>query len=132
MVLCCLAAGGCVPPGTQDSEPSTSFPPPPRAAYVDVQGRYPVQANLILTWPGCRWPNTLAMTRGQNGDFVVTVTTQQAQDGQCPGHGQSWDQVIPLDVAGLAAGAHEVEVNGLATTFELPVAIPPAADATVF
>lgn len=137
LLAVCVAMVGCAPGDpprelpTRDkiaASPPKPKPPPkpprPRDVYVDVQGRYPLQANLMITWGGCRAVADFSLQRRRDGRFILAVPTRP--DPKCPGRGQPWEQIIPLDLTGLAAGVYEVEVNGLVTTFELPVDVPAA------
>jgi len=101
-----------------------SFEPRPKALYVDVQGFFPLQANLMITWPGCRAAEDFTLLAQTERRFTLEIPTRQMRPPNCPGQGTPWEQIIALDLNGLRAGMYEVNVNGVLTTFELPVDMP--------
>ena len=60
------------------------------------------------------------ITEEQDGDtFRVTITTARPEGAVCAQVLTPFEENIPLDVYGLAAGTYTVEVNGVTSTFTL-------------
>lgn len=139
-VLGCTQPPSTEPAGNPDqpvsSDQPTSTPEPPAGtgsveiglAVVDsidilMMESMPVQVTVVARGnlpDGCTSIGEAATQREGNA-FVVTLTTTRPQDAICTEALVPYEQPIPLDVAGLPAGAYTVTVNGAGGTFELAV-----------
>lgn len=94
---------------------------------------FPVQVNAVARGnlpDGCTGIDQVLQER--SGDtFLVTITTLRAADAVCTQALVPFEQIIALDVYGLAAGVYTVTVNGVSETFDLVVdnALPPEGSA---
>jgi hypothetical protein len=84
---------------------------------------FPVQVNVIVSG---NLPNGCATLdeprpRREGNTFVINLVATQLPDEVCTQALVPFDQVIPLDVAGLPAGTYTVSVNGTTGTFTLDV-----------
>jgi len=62
------------------------------------------------------------ITEEQDGDtFRVTITTARPEGEVCAQVLTPFEENIPLDVYGLAAGTYTVDVNGVSGTFTLDI-----------
>lgn len=62
----------------------------------------------------------------QANTFLITITTERSANLACAEMVVSFEEVIPLDVLGLPARTHTVDVNGVRDSFELTVDnVPP-------
>jgi inhibitor of cysteine peptidase len=84
---------------------------------------FPVQVNVVARGnlpDGC---TTIDQTeeKREGNTFLVTITTVRPPDRACTEALVPFEEVISLDVAGLAAGTYTVDVNRVRDTFELAV-----------
>jgi hypothetical protein len=82
---------------------------------------------------GCVTIERISQTRSGN-TFVATIITNRQPDAGCIAQLQSFQQVLPLDVAGLPPGGYTVTVSGansVSTTFQLSAESPTPAPATL-
>ncbi len=87
-----------------------------------IMESFPVQVNVIVhgEFPdSCTEIDTI-ITRLEGDTFFITVTTSRPYD-KCALVITPFEEVIPLEVAGLKAGIYTVNVNGVMGTFELQV-----------
>ena len=84
---------------------------------------FPVQVNVRAMGylpDSCTTIGDISQSR--DGDtFMVMITTSRPADAVCAQVLVSFEEVIPLDVAGLPAGTYTVDVNGVTDTFTLTV-----------
>ncbi len=140
-LLVLLLMAGCGLLGqTEEPEPTpaaTNTPPPteevseePVAVEVSIENleilileSFPVQVNVIVSGNlpnGCATLNE-PRPRREGNTFVINLAASQLPDEICTQALVPFDQVIPLDVAGLPAGSYTVSVNGTTDTFTLDV-----------
>ncbi|WP_455367209.1 hypothetical protein [[Eubacterium] cellulosolvens] len=83
---------------------------------------FPVQVNVIARG-NLPDPCTeiYVMTGREANTFFITIATSRPADAVCVQVVTPFEEIIPLDVAGLKAGIYTVEVNGVNGTFELQV-----------
>lgn len=84
---------------------------------------FPVQIHVVVTGylpDGCTTLDQVSTEQNGN-EFVVTITTQRPADMMCTQALVPYEEVVPLDVAGLPAGQYTVTVNGVSASFELAV-----------
>ena len=84
---------------------------------------FPVQVNVVARGnlpDGCTTIDRLERDRDESV-FVITITTVRPAERMCTEALVPFEEVISLDVAGLKAGTHTVDVNGVRDTFELTV-----------
>ena len=82
---------------------------------------FPVQVHVAVTGylpDGCTTLDQVSTEQNGN-EFVVTITTQRPADAICTEAIVPYEEVVPLDVAGLPAGQYTVTVNGVSAGFEL-------------
>lgn len=134
-----LLVAGCGLLGeTEEPTPAaTNTPPPttvadqePQETQVSVESleillleSFPVQVNVIVSGNlpnGCSTLNE-PRPRREGNTFVINLVATQLPDEVCTQALVPFDQVIPLDVAGLPAGTYTVSVNGTTDTFTLEV-----------
>jgi inhibitor of cysteine peptidase len=82
---------------------------------------FPVPVNLVARG---YLPNDCTMidqiTEEQSGNILtIKITTARQTDKVCRETSQVFEEVIPLDVAGLSAGVYAVKVNNKIGVFEL-------------
>ena len=82
---------------------------------------FPVPVNLVARG---YLPNDCTMidqiTEEQSGNtLTIKITTVRQTDKVCRETSQAFEEVIPLDVAGLSAGVYTVKVNNKSGIFEL-------------
>jgi hypothetical protein len=58
-------------------------------------------------------------TRQEDDTFIITIPTTRDPDAICDQSATTFEETIPLDVVGLAAGTYTVEANGVTATFTL-------------
>jgi inhibitor of cysteine peptidase len=102
----------------------------PRAGRAQVQSidilileSFPVQVHVVAKGnhpDSCTATDQLLQEREGN-TFRLTLTTTRPEDKMCPQEPVPFEQVIPLDVYGLAAGTYTVDVNGVTGTFTLDI-----------
>ncbi|GIK41510.1 MAG: hypothetical protein BroJett011_53430 [Chloroflexota bacterium] len=81
---------------------------------------------------GCVTIERISQTRSGN-TFVATIITNRQPDAGCIAQLQPFQQILPLDVAGLPPGGYTVTVSGansVSTTFQLSGESPPLAPVT--
>lgn len=84
---------------------------------------FPVQVNVVVKGnlpDGCTSIGDITTER-QGNQFVVDVETVRQTGVPCTEALVSFEQTIPLDVAGLPAGVYTVSANGVQGQFELAV-----------
>lgn len=143
LVLACAAPPAVVPGEEPASQPASGSESPAAPVEEPAEGSgaiqtgeavvesvdalilesFPVQVNVVAVGylpDGC---TTIGeVTSQQNGnEFKVTITTERPADAMCTEAIVPYEEVIPLDVAGLPAGQYTVTVNGVSTTFELAI-----------
>jgi hypothetical protein len=97
---------------------------------------FPVQVNAVIKGKlpdGCVKIERISRERS-GSTFLATIITTRQPDAGCIAQLQPFEQVVPLDVSGLAPGAYTVTVGGantVSTTFQLSGDSPPAATATL-
>ena len=84
---------------------------------------FPIQVNVLARG---NLPDSCTeiseITKERDGDtFRVAITTSRPADRMCAAMLVPFEEVIPLDVVGLPAGVHTVNVNGVSDTFEFTV-----------
>jgi len=89
---------------------------------IFIMESFPVQVTVIA-WG--EFPNSCTKidtvtTRLEGDTFFITVTTSRPYD-KCALVITPFEEVIPLEAAGLKAGIYTVNVNGVISTFELKV-----------
>ncbi len=85
---------------------------------------FPIQVNVIVKGSLIDNCTTIdQITEAQNGDnFIIKITTVRKFNNKvCSNITKSFEEVIPLSVAGLLAGIYTVKVNTITTNFELGV-----------
>lgn len=91
---------------------------------------FPVQVHVVAKGylaDGCTEIGTI--TSEQKDDlFLISITTVRPADKMCTEAIVPFEEVIPLDVYGLAAGTYTVDVNGVKGSFELQVDNVPAKE----
>ena len=89
---------------------------------VRILESFPVQVQAVVTGylrDGCTTITGVeAVSEGTT--FRIRMSTERPADAMCTMALVPFDQVVPLDVAGLPAGAYQVAINDLAVDFELP------------
>lgn len=131
VMLCLALLAACGPAG----EPTATTPPsggdePPvlGTAQVDsieivILESFPVQIHVLAKG---HLPDSCTtidqVTEEQDGDtFRVTITTARPEGEMCAQVLTPFEENIPLDVYGLAAGTYTVDVNGVTDTFTLDI-----------
>jgi hypothetical protein len=94
---------------------------PVEAVEIVVRESFPVQVSAIVRG---YLPDTCTeisqVGYEQTGDtFKIEVATVRPKDMACADVIKSYEEVVALDVAGLAAGVYTVDANGVTATFEL-------------
>jgi hypothetical protein len=137
LVLLLLAGCGLLGQTEEPTPAATNTPPPteevsnePLTVEVSVESldilileSFPVQVNVIVSGNlpnGCATLNE-PRPRREGNTFVINLSASQLPDEVCTQALVPFDQVIPLDVAGLPAGTYTVSVNGTTDTFTLDV-----------
>lgn len=96
---------------------------PVEAVDVVIQESFPVQVSAVVRGylpDACTEISRVAAD--QVGEtFNITVATARPKDTACAEVIQSFEETVPLDVLGLAAGVYTVDANGVTATFELQV-----------
>jgi inhibitor of cysteine peptidase len=135
--LLLLVAGCSLLGQTEEPTPTATNPPPttevdqePETTQVTVESleillleSFPVQVNAIVSGnlpDGCSTLNE-PRPRREGNTFVINLVASRLPDEVCTQALVPFDQVIPLDVAGLPAGTYTVSVNGTTDTFTLDV-----------
>ncbi len=85
----------------------------PGTAAVIARGDLPDGCTSIV--------DALMMIHEEAGLFEVTLGTYRDPEAMCTEALVPFEEVIELPILGLPAGTYTVEVNGVATTFELAV-----------
>lgn len=88
-----------------------------------IMESFPVQVNAIVSGnlpDGCTTIGGVTQAREANR-FTVTLTTLRDANAACTEALVPYQEIISLDVAGLAAGNYVVDVNGMTQTFTLSV-----------
>ena len=91
---------------------------------ISILESLPVQVNAVIKG---KLPDACVKIERINQQlvgttFMVTVITHRQPDAVCIAQLQSFEQVLPLEVAGLPNGAYSVTVSGtnsVSSTFEL-------------
>jgi inhibitor of cysteine peptidase len=81
----------------------------------------PVQVQVVATGylaDACTKMGEITQSRDGN-TFNITIPTTRPADAACAEVITPFEEIIPLDVAGLTAGTYTVNVNGVTDTFEL-------------
>ncbi len=93
--------------------------------YVMIMESLPATAAVIARGhlaDGCTSiVDRLMMVDEEAGLFQVTLGTSRDSEAMCTMALAPFEEVIELPILGLPAGSYTVEVNGVATTFELAV-----------
>ncbi len=126
--LALLAACGPAGEPTATTPPSGGDEPPvPGTAQVGsieilILESFPVQIHVLAKGQLPDSCTTLdQITQEQDGDtFRVTITTARPEE-VCAQVLTPFEETIPLDVYGLAAGTYTVDVNGVTGTFTLDI-----------
>jgi inhibitor of cysteine peptidase len=82
---------------------------------------FPVQIHVVARGylpNGCTKIDEILEERSGN-NFQVTITTFRSTETACTEALEPFEEVIALDVVGLAAGTYQVDVNGATGSFEL-------------
>ncbi len=95
---------------------------------------FPVQINVRVRGVfanDCTEINKI-ITQQEDDHFTVAVTTVQQPGAACPAGEMAFEEMIPLPVEGLDAGAYTVDVNGIQGSFSLAVdnRLPDEAEGT--
>ena len=130
MLFLALLAG-CGPGGEPTATPLPSSGderPVPGTAQVDsveilILESFPVQIHVLAKG---HLPDSCTtidqITEEQDGaTFRVTITTARPEGEMCAQVLTPFEETIPLDVYGLAAGTYTVDVNGVTGTFTLDI-----------
>lgn len=92
---------------------------------------FPVQVNVVTRGElpdGCTQLDEIVQQRSDN-TFRIIITTLRDPAQVCTEALVPFEETIPLDVAGLKAGAYSVLVNGISGSFTLDVDNAPAEEA---
>lgn len=140
----CTIPGAVIDPNptTESDEPVSSDTPVPTADNATepsgslIQGvaavesveilileSFPVQVHAVARGnlaDSCTTIDDVVQTRNGN-IFEVTITTVRPTNALCPEVLIPFEEVIPLEVAGLPAGTYTVDVNGVMESFTLDV-----------
>lgn len=109
----------------QDSAASQVRQPEPpsyvKAIEVFLLESFPAQANVLVT---VDLPTNCSVIEGvteelTNNTFKLELQISEQRKANCLTQPQSFEQIIPLDLANLTAGIYTVEVNGKSQEFEL-------------
>ena len=134
-VLALLAAcnqGGTETVATPTADPAPTAPvsnEPSRGqamvSTIDVQilESFPVQVNVVARGDlpdGCTQIDEV-ISQQTDTVFRVAITTVRQPAAMCTQALVPFEEVVPLDVDGLAAGTYEVSVNGVTDSFTLDV-----------
>ena len=82
---------------------------------------FPVQVNVVASGylpDPCTQVDEIQKRR-QDNTFFITIRSSKPHDAVCTQAVNNFEQVIPLEVAGLKQGTYTVIVNGQTTTFTL-------------
>ncbi len=127
-------AGTPPPPMTLTATPlptvtplPTATPVPGGTAYIDslevrILESYPVQVHAVIRGKladACSRIDEVRQSR-QNSTFHLNLVVSRPPDQMCAQVLTPFEQVVPLDVRGLAPGNYEVRVQTVATAFVLP------------
>jgi len=88
---------------------------------IAILESFPVQIQVLVTGTlpdGCTRIGPID-TRREGTVFDVTIHTVRPADAMCTQVISEFEEVVPLDVYGLAAGTYTVNVNGVTDTFTL-------------
>ena len=97
---------------------------------------FPVQVQAVVSGylpDGC---TTITSVEALNAGttFRIRMTTERPADAMCTMAVMKFEEVVPLETAGLPAGTYDVRVNDLMATFELAgdggAALPPVGEQT--
>ncbi len=84
---------------------------------------YPQQVNVVakgqLTDSCTKIDDIIETQRGNT--LMLSITTSRQKNKVCKPVNQAFEEVIPINVAGLRAGIYKVKVNNLSGFFELDV-----------
>lgn len=127
----CSALEVPVPPPTAIITPTNSVAPPSPItglATVDsveirILESFPAQAQAVARGSlpdSCTQIGQITQAR-EGPTFDVTITTTRPADAICAQVLALFEEVVPLDAAGLGSGVYTVLVNGVSASFELPV-----------
>jgi inhibitor of cysteine peptidase len=112
------------PTGRERDTPQVVTPEPPsyvKAIEVFLLESFPVQANVLVTVAlpnSCKVVDGVTEERNDN-TFKLELHISEQTKANCLPQSQSFEQIIPLDLANLTAGIYTVEVNGQSQEFEL-------------
>lgn len=88
---------------------------------IAILESFPVQIHVLATGilpDGCTHVGPIDIAR-EGTAFDVTIHTVRPADAMCTQVVSEFEEVVPLDVYGLAAGAYTVNVNGVTDSFTL-------------
>jgi inhibitor of cysteine peptidase len=88
---------------------------------IAILESFPVQVQAVVKGnlpDGCTQIKE-ATTTFADDTFHVNLTTERSADAVCTQALVPFEEIIPLDVAGLLKGDYTVDVNGVTETFEL-------------
>ncbi len=94
-----------------------------RSIDIQILESFPVQVNVVARGDlpdGCTQIDEVINQRTDDV-FRVALTTLRQPSAVCTQALVPFEEVVPLDVGGLAAGTYEVLVNGVSDTFTLDV-----------
>ena len=119
-----LGADGNEPPGDVDNPVGHGLAPVEEVSVIIMES-LPATAAVIARGhlpDGCTSIVDILMTIDEEaGLFNVTLGTYRDPEAMCTEALVPFEEVIELPILGLPAGTYTVEVNGMATTFELAV-----------
>ena len=130
--LVALLAVACAPATAVASTPEpilTEEPSVPTTLIVDaieiqILESFPVQVQVVVRGqlPDAGCTSIASIDQSIDGDlFTVTLTTTTDPLALCAYMLTPFEQVVPLDVAGLVSGTYRVNVHGQEATFDLQV-----------
>jgi len=143
LVFLTLATFGCIGVESTRTLPPVVTQPPAAPPTLPAGGEatvesieililesFPVQVHVVARgyFPdGCTSVDQI-IHRREGNTFVVTITTARPAGVACTDAIVPFEEIISLDVYGLAAGAYTVTVNGVSGTFDLAVDNVPQAE----
>jgi hypothetical protein len=122
LALATLVLSGCAP--TARAAPAENRPIEIAAVNLEVGVGSPIPVEVVAagTWPDlcAQLAEVRQAIRGTEIDVTLLATPAQAD---CPPDflGLPLRLALPLNVVELPAGAYTVTINGVSTTFDLPV-----------
>jgi hypothetical protein len=134
LALSLMACSGVCPQRTPSDKPPSTGKSPERVSptfiyrtagvdSIDIQmsDSTPAQANVVVKGylsDSCTKIDRIDQRR-EGDDFHITITTKRPADRNCLQVLMPFEEIIPLEVADLKAGAYTVTVNQMSESFTL-------------